>query len=88
MILVFQVIFHGEVRHAFSVTIGGEFLYWTGWKHRQVLRVNRFTGNQFSVVRNSTDAKPMGILAIFNDSCELHIISVFDISFMATSWHR
>ncbi|XP_077974467.1 prolow-density lipoprotein receptor-related protein 1-like isoform X1 [Styela clava] len=63
------VILRGDVRHAFSLTVVGEFLYWTEWSRSQVLRVHRFTGNQFEILRNNSDSKLMGILAVFNDSC-------------------
>ncbi|KAJ8040995.1 Neurotrypsin [Holothuria leucospilota] len=50
-----------EYSHPFDLVIYENNLYWTDWEHREVRRVNRFTGENMTVVRSGLSRDPLGI---------------------------
>uniref|UniRef100_A0A8K9XGV9 EGF-like domain-containing protein n=1 Tax=Oncorhynchus mykiss TaxID=8022 RepID=A0A8K9XGV9_ONCMY len=57
----------------FGLAIYGEFIFWSDWARRAVLRSNKYTGGETKVLRSDIPHQPMGIIAVANDtnSCEL-----------------
>ncbi len=40
--------------HVFALSIFDDYLYWTDWNLKAILRANKFTGANFTVLRNTT----------------------------------
>ncbi|XP_030628050.1 low-density lipoprotein receptor-related protein 1B [Chanos chanos] len=57
----------------FGLAIYGDFIFWSDWVRRAVMRSNKFTGGDVKVLRSDIPHQPMGIVAIANttNSCEL-----------------
>ncbi|XP_078716677.1 prolow-density lipoprotein receptor-related protein 1-like isoform X3 [Lampetra fluviatilis] len=67
------VILRSEPVHSFGLAVYGDFVFWTDWVRRAVLRANKFTGTDVKVLRGEIPQQPMGMIALANDtnSCEL-----------------
>ncbi|XP_028847177.1 LOW QUALITY PROTEIN: low-density lipoprotein receptor-related protein 1B-like [Denticeps clupeoides] len=74
--------FDGSLRHVivrsapgtfFGLAIYGDFIFWSDWARRAVLRSNKFTGGDTKVLRADIPHQPMGIIAVAKDTnnCEL-----------------
>ncbi|XP_028834762.1 low-density lipoprotein receptor-related protein 1B-like isoform X3 [Denticeps clupeoides] len=57
----------------FGLAIYGDFIFWSDWVRRAVLRCNKYTGGDMRILRADIPHQPMGIVAVANDtnSCEL-----------------
>ncbi|XP_029103120.1 low-density lipoprotein receptor-related protein 1B-like isoform X3 [Scleropages formosus] len=57
----------------FGLAIYGDFIFWSDWVRRAVLRSNKYTGGDMKVLRADIPHQPMGIVAVAPDtnSCEL-----------------
>ncbi|KAJ8282634.1 hypothetical protein COCON_G00051530 [Conger conger] len=57
----------------FGLAIYGDFIFWSDWVRRAVLRSNKYTGGDMKVLRADIPHQPMGIVAVANDtnSCEV-----------------
>ncbi|KAG9349405.1 hypothetical protein JZ751_027848 [Albula glossodonta] len=57
----------------FGLAIYGDFIFWSDWVRRAILRANKYTGGDMKVLRADIPHQPMGIVAVANDtnSCEL-----------------
>uniref|UniRef100_A0A8C5A5R6 EGF-like domain-containing protein n=1 Tax=Gadus morhua TaxID=8049 RepID=A0A8C5A5R6_GADMO len=57
----------------FGLAIHGDFIFWSDWARRAVLRSNKFTGGDTKVLRADIPHQPMGIIAVARDTnnCEL-----------------
>ncbi|KAG1968583.1 low-density lipoprotein receptor-related protein 1B [Pimephales promelas] len=57
----------------FGLAIHGNYIFWSDWTRRAVLRTNKFTGGDTKVLRADIPHQPMGIIAVAKDtnSCEL-----------------
>ncbi|XP_064182725.1 low-density lipoprotein receptor-related protein 1B-like isoform X2 [Anguilla rostrata] len=57
----------------FGLAIYGDFIFWSDWVRRAVLRSNKYTGGDMKVLRADIPHQPMGIVAVANDtnSCEM-----------------
>ena len=55
-------------KHAFGLAVYGDFIYWTDWIHRGVLRVNKYTGTDFYWLKKNIPRQPMGIVAVAPDT--------------------
>uniref|UniRef100_A0AAV2M5F0 EGF-like domain-containing protein n=1 Tax=Knipowitschia caucasica TaxID=637954 RepID=A0AAV2M5F0_KNICA len=66
------VVLKNEPVHPFGLAVYGEYLFWTDWVRRAVLRADKFTGAEMKVLRADIPQQPMGIIAVANDtnSCE------------------
>jgi low density lipoprotein-related protein 2 len=42
------------VPHVFALTVMDDFLYWTDWNKKAILRANKFTGAELMTLRNTT----------------------------------
>lgn len=67
-LIVSQVIVQGYPQHVFGLAVYGDFLYWTDWLLRAVLRANKFTGSDITYLKKSIMRQPMGIVAVAEDS--------------------
>ncbi|GFS04390.1 low-density lipoprotein receptor-related protein, partial [Elysia marginata] len=54
--------------HPFGMVIYGNFLYWTDWTFRAVLRVNKWDGSDLKWIRKNIARQPMSIVAIADDA--------------------
>ena len=52
-----------SVPHPFSITIFGDYMYWSDWNHMAIERANRFTGTDRTILRNVTQ-RPNGIAMV------------------------
>lgn len=72
---MFQVIVADGLQHVFSLAMMGDYLYWSDWRRDELLRVNKWTGVGIEVVRGFSFTRLMGVLAFYNDTCKLILIS-------------
>ncbi|RXM28322.1 Low-density lipoprotein receptor-related protein 1B [Acipenser ruthenus] len=63
----------------FGLAIYGDFIFWSDWVRRAILRSNKYTGGEMKVLRADIPHQPMGIVAVANDtnssknsSCSIH----------------
>ncbi|XP_077129136.1 low-density lipoprotein receptor-related protein 1B isoform X2 [Ranitomeya variabilis] len=56
-----------------SMAIYDNYIFWSDWVRRAILRSNKYTGGETKVLRADIPHQPMGIIAVANDtnSCEL-----------------
>ncbi|XP_016379393.1 low-density lipoprotein receptor-related protein 1B-like, partial [Sinocyclocheilus rhinocerous] len=56
----------------FGLAIYRDFIFWSDWTRRAVIRSDKFTGANTKVLRADIPHQPMGIIAVSNDtnSCE------------------
>ncbi|MGH0132653.1 UNVERIFIED_CONTAM: hypothetical protein FKN15_051430, partial [Acipenser sinensis] len=68
-----QVIVKSGPGTFFGLAIYGDFIFWSDWVRRAILRSNKYTGGEMKVLRADIPHQPMGIVAVANDtnSCEL-----------------
>ena len=69
-VICIQVILSEGLQHVFSLAVLGKYLYWSDWRRDEVLRVNKFTGSNPEILRNYSSLNPMGIVAVFDDTCK------------------
>ncbi|XP_037542041.1 low-density lipoprotein receptor-related protein 1B [Nematolebias whitei] len=57
----------------YGLAIYADFIYWSDWARRAVLRSNKYTGGDTKVLRADIPHQPMGIIAMAKDTnnCEL-----------------
>ncbi|KAA8588336.1 hypothetical protein FQN60_001530 [Etheostoma spectabile] len=57
----------------YGLAIYADFIYWSDWARRSVLRSNKYTGGDTKVLRADIPHQPMGIIAVAGDTnnCEL-----------------
>lgn len=67
-----QVVLKNEPVHPFGLAVYGDYIFWTDWVRRAVLRADKYTGGDMKVLRADIPQQPMGIVAVANDtnSCE------------------
>lgn len=67
-----QVVLENEPVHPFGLAVYGDYIFWTDWVRRAVLRADKYTGGDMKVLRADIPQQPMGIVAVANDtnSCE------------------
>uniref|UniRef100_A0AAR2M5Q5 EGF-like domain-containing protein n=1 Tax=Pygocentrus nattereri TaxID=42514 RepID=A0AAR2M5Q5_PYGNA len=56
----------------FGLALYGEFLFWSDWEQHAVMRSDKLTGADVTVLRADSPQQPMGLAAVANDthSCE------------------
>uniref|UniRef100_A0A4W5Q8K7 LDL receptor related protein 1 n=1 Tax=Hucho hucho TaxID=62062 RepID=A0A4W5Q8K7_9TELE len=66
------VVVKNEPVHPFGLAVYGDYIFWTDWVRRAVLRADKFVGRDMRLLRNDIPQQPMGIIAVANDtnSCE------------------
>ncbi|XP_069042806.1 low-density lipoprotein receptor-related protein 1 isoform X2 [Lepisosteus oculatus] len=67
-----HVILKNEPVHPFGLAVYGDYIFWTDWVRRAVLRADKYVGGDMKVLRADIPQQPMGIIAVANDtnSCE------------------
>lgn len=72
------VILKSEAGTFFGLAIYGDFIFWSDWVRRAVIRSDKLTGANMKVLRADIPHQPMGIVAVSNDtnSCESSPCSV------------
>lgn len=63
-----MVIVTAVPRHSFALAVYGNFIYWTDWMLKAVLRANKYDGSGITWMRNRISRHPMGIIAVANDT--------------------
>ncbi|XP_031438138.1 low-density lipoprotein receptor-related protein 1B isoform X1 [Clupea harengus] len=68
-----QVIVRSGPGTFFGLAVYGDYIFWSDWARRAVLRSNKFTGGETKVLRADIPHQPMGIIAVAKDTnnCEL-----------------
>ncbi|XP_078803799.1 low-density lipoprotein receptor-related protein 1 isoform X7 [Oryzias latipes] len=66
------VVLKNEPVHPFGLAVYGDYIFWTDWVRRAVLRADKYTGADMKGLRADIPQQPMGIIAVANDtnSCE------------------
>nr|XP_033800021.1 low-density lipoprotein receptor-related protein 1B [Geotrypetes seraphini] len=56
-----------------SLAVYGNYIFWSDWVRRAILRSNKYTGGDTKILRSDIPHQPMGIIAVAGDtnSCEL-----------------
>nr|XP_021484116.1 low-density lipoprotein receptor-related protein 1B-like [Meriones unguiculatus]XP_021484117.1 low-density lipoprotein receptor-related protein 1B-like [Meriones unguiculatus] len=56
-----------------SLAVYDNYIFWSDWGRRAILRSNKYTGGETKILRSDIPHQPMGIIAVANDtnSCEL-----------------
>ncbi|XP_029681819.1 low-density lipoprotein receptor-related protein 1-like isoform X3 [Takifugu rubripes] len=72
------VVLKNEPVHPFGLAVYGDYIFWTDWVRRAVLRANKYTGGDMKVLRADIPQQPMGIVAVANDtnSCEFSLCRI------------
>ncbi|KTF83549.1 hypothetical protein cypCar_00038330 [Cyprinus carpio] len=52
----------------FGLAIYRDFIFWSDWTRRAVIRSDKFTGANSKVLRADIPHQPMGIVAVSNDT--------------------
>ncbi|KAK3082885.1 hypothetical protein FSP39_007983 [Pinctada imbricata] len=55
-------------QHSFGLALYGEYLYWTDWMRRAVVRANKHDGNIYTYLRKGLQRQPMGIAVVAEDA--------------------
>ena len=66
--LQIQVVVTSITKHSFSLAVHGNYLYWTDWLLRAVLRANKYDGSGITWLRKDLERQPMGIVAVDQES--------------------
>ncbi|CAL8335883.1 unnamed protein product [Lota lota] len=69
------VVLKNEPVHPFGLAVYGDYIFWTDWVRRAVLRADKYTGGDMKLLRADIPQQPMGIVAVANDtnSCEFSL---------------
>lgn len=66
--VLFQVIVKSGLGNFYGLAIHADFIYWSDWARRSVLRSNKYTGSDAKVLRGDIPHQPMGIIAVARDT--------------------
>uniref|UniRef100_A0A3Q2C7L2 EGF-like domain-containing protein n=1 Tax=Cyprinodon variegatus TaxID=28743 RepID=A0A3Q2C7L2_CYPVA len=68
--------------HPFGLAVYGDYIFWTDWVRRAVLRADKYTGGEMKVLRADIPQQPMGIVAVANDtnSCKSGFSEMWEFS--------
>uniref|UniRef100_A0A8C8C7J0 EGF-like domain-containing protein n=1 Tax=Oncorhynchus tshawytscha TaxID=74940 RepID=A0A8C8C7J0_ONCTS len=72
------VVLKNEPVHPFGLAVYGDYIFWTDWVRRAVLRADKYVGGDMKLLRADIPQQPMGIVAVANDtnSCEFSLCRV------------
>ncbi|XP_060590385.1 low-density lipoprotein receptor-related protein 1-like isoform X5 [Ruditapes philippinarum] len=61
-------------QHSFGLAVYDNYLFWTDWMLRAVIRANKYDGTGIVWLRKNLERQPMGIIAVAEDSenCEIN----------------
>lgn len=63
-----QVIVRSGPGTFLSMAIYDNYIFWSDWVRRAILRSNKYTGGDTKVLRSDIPHQPMGIIAVANDT--------------------
>lgn len=63
-----QVIIKSGPGNFYGLAIYADFIYWSDWARKAVLRSNKYTGSDTKVLRADIPHQPMGIIAVARDT--------------------
>lgn len=66
--LLVKVIVKSGPGNFYGLAIHADFIYWSDWTRRSVLRSNKYTGSDTKVLRADIPHQPMGIIAVARDT--------------------
>lgn len=66
--LLVKVIVKSGPGNFYGLAIHADFIYWSDWARRSVLRSNKYTGSDTKVLRADIPHQPMGIIAVARDT--------------------
>ncbi|KAK8402469.1 hypothetical protein O3P69_000706 [Scylla paramamosain] len=49
-----EIIHGAKVPHVFAISVFDDYMYWTDWNLKAILKANKFTGEDFQFLRNTT----------------------------------
>ncbi|CAL1537092.1 unnamed protein product [Lymnaea stagnalis] len=67
--------------HSFGLAVYGDFLYWTDWVVRAVVRANKYDGSRTTFLKKNINRQPMGIIAVANDTDDCMLNPCFENAF-------
>ncbi|XP_039297964.1 low-density lipoprotein receptor-related protein 1 [Nilaparvata lugens] len=80
-------------QHPFDIAVYGEFIFWTDWVIHAVIRANKYTGEEVTILRRDIP-RPMAIVAVANDTddcfsnpCRQHNDGCSDICRLTADGH-
>lgn len=73
-----------EPVHPFGLAVYGDYIFWTDWVRRAVLRADKYTGGDMKVLRADIPQQPMGIIAVANDTNSCTCGLSYCVSFTTT----
>ena len=59
-----------EPVHPFGLAVLGEHIYWTDWVKRSVIRADKYTGGDVTVMVSKLRQQPMGLVMVSEDVSE------------------
>ncbi|XP_053386774.1 protein sidekick-1-like isoform X2 [Mercenaria mercenaria] len=62
------VIINYEPHHSFGLTVYDNYLFWTDWYGKSVMKANKYDGSGMVQIRNDMKQQPMGIIAVAEES--------------------
>ena len=66
-----------EPVHPFGLAVIGEYIYWTDWIKRSVIRANKYTGGDVVILKNKLRQQPMGLVIVSEDVSDCKSFFVF-----------
>ena len=57
-----------EPVHPFGLAVFGDFIYWTDWVRRAVLRADKYNAADVTVLRANIPQQPMGIVIMAEEA--------------------
>ncbi|XP_013411103.1 prolow-density lipoprotein receptor-related protein 1 [Lingula anatina] len=61
-----------HLQYSFSLAVYGDYLYWTDWILRAVMRAQKYDGSELTPLKTSIPRQPMGLVAVANDTNDCH----------------
>lgn len=68
MLAMAQVVLKSGPGTFFGLAIYGDYIFWTDWMQRSIMRCDKYTGGEMKVLRSDTAHQPMGIMVVANDT--------------------
>ncbi|XP_053386538.1 low-density lipoprotein receptor-related protein 1-like isoform X2 [Mercenaria mercenaria] len=73
-----HVIITSIPQHSFGLAVYDNYLFWTDWMLRAVIRANKYDGTGIVWLRKNLERQPMGIIAVAEDSEDCTINNCFN----------
>ena len=63
--------------HPFGLTVYKNYLYYTDWIKRALVKVNKLTGGEIEILRGNFTEQPMGVVVVAEDAQECQFLKSF-----------